>query len=311
LQNDGILFSQFITEQNRENQFQNVEKKSPEKNNVILSQSGWFPSLIIFPSFKADPLKLSWTTGLRFLDKSFNDYEYNGRNINENMTLWFLSAGERIPVYLWEKVGNGNIQISLEAGIKTLFIISNDSSRVANLINADFYFGIPLVYQLGRSLLKFRIYHISSHSGNSISNKNPLIQMKNPSNSALDFFYSYRLYERIRIYAGVGAVFLDSNDYSFDPFYMEYGIEYTPFGKFSFFDYFNLEPFIALHFRHYQEYYMKIDATTVMGTEIISNDYSGDRNFKLYIEFHSGKSLEGQFTKNNTFYVSLNMGYGF
>jgi len=113
----------------------------------------------------------------------------------------------------------------------------------------------------------------------------------------------------VRLYGGLGALQSDRT-FKLKPIYFEYGIECRFFGKRSYYHGLYMEPFIAMHFRNWQEYQYEIDGTYLVGYEFSKLQGVG-RKLRIYFEYHHGFSLEGQFLQQRTKYASVSFSYGF
>jgi hypothetical protein len=68
--------------------------------------------------------------------------------------------------------------------------------------------------------------------------------------------------------------------------------------------------FIALLWRNLEQLHYRFDGTYRAGYEFSKMQGIG-RKFRVYIGYHHGYSLEGQFAKMRTHYFEYNLNYGF
>ena len=273
-------------------------------NRIKRVRGVWFPqNTTLFAPLIANPRQVKYSLGYRMGD------EVVGKQATA------VSFGDDFPIFRWRQVWKwkGDFQISIEAGCWTLFSYDTKGKRVqdqfAEHFNTDFLGGLTLAYAVEGWSYRLRIWHLSSHLGDELIINNPGIVRVNPSMEAIDFFASYQLTAQIRLYGGVGVLQSD-NTFKLKPFYVEYGIECRFFGKKSHFHGLYYEPFIAMHFRNWQEYDFEIDGTYLVGYEFSKLQGIG-RKFRVYFEYHHGFSLEGQFMKERTSYASISFSYGF
>ena len=96
----------------------------------------------------------------------------------------------------------GNSQIGLQGAVFALFNLSTPSS---DLINADYWIGIPLTYRDGPWSFLARVYHQSSHLGDEFVLDNPTVARVNLSYEEVITLISYE-WEKLRIYGGGGYI---------------------------------------------------------------------------------------------------------
>jgi hypothetical protein len=264
----------------------------------------WFPQTTeLFLPMVADPRQVTYSIGYRQHDRVI------GKSVIP------VSLGDDFPLYRWLDIfwGHGDLQISIETGIWSVFDIDPPPPRIQSgteLKNTDFYVGIPLTYAINAWSMRFRIYHISSHLGDEFLVNNPNFIRVNPSMEAVDFFASYQALGALRLYAGVGAIFHWDPSFKLKPFYCEYGGEFRFCGSKFIQQRLYGTFFIAAHFRTYQFLKYDFDGTFVGGYEWSKLQGIG-RKFRVFIEYHKGFSLEGQFMKDRTSYISYLLSYGF
>lgn len=265
----------------------------------------WFPQTTeLYMPMIADPRQVTYSIGYRQGDKI--------RQIGKSAIP--ISLGDDFPIYRWLNVwGHGDIQIGIEAGLWSVFNIDPPPPRIQSgteLANTDFYVGIPLSYAVNAWSFRFRIYHISSHLGDELLVNNPGFVRVNPSMEVVDLFASYQAFGALRIYGGAGAIFHSDPSFRLKPMIFEYGGEFrfcgSKFIKQRLYGTF----FLAAHFRTYQFLKYDFDGTFVGGYEWSKLQGIG-RKFRLFIEYHKGFSLEGQFMKQRTSYWSYLLSYGF
>lgn len=277
----------------------------------------WFPQMTeLFQPLIADPRNVTYALGYRNGDKT----KVAGQKIFGDKAV-DISLGDDFAIYRWIDVFHGDLQIGVEAGIWSVFNMDPKPKRESGteLVNTDFYFGIPLTYARDRWSYRLRAYHISSHLGDEFLFNHPEYvatgskyptRRVNPSIEAVDFAISYQASEAIRVYAFPGAIVHSDETFKWKPMYIQYGTEARFLGSKFYKQKLYGTLFIALHFRNYQELDWNFDGTYRGGYEFSKLQGIG-RKVRFYVEYHHGYSLEGQFSKNRTHYMQYNLNYGF
>jgi hypothetical protein len=262
----------------------------------------WLPEECpLFLPFIADPRQVDYSIGWRVNDQVLAS------------DIGAVSFGDTWPIYQWCGMwpGNGKMRLELEGCVWAVFAHRQAS---APLINADYYAGLPLTYAFDCWSFRLRLYHISSHIGDEflLNNLCRGFQRKNPSAESLDFFVSNELTPDIRVYGGVGVVLHQDDSFKGGRFYAEAGLELRPEAFRVYYPCSRIVavPFYAMHFRYREDFKKHIDATYVLGYEW-AKVYGLCRKFRVYLEYHDGYSVEGQFSRLATNYLSIRASYGF
>ncbi len=114
----------------------------------------------------------------------------------------------------------GVSQIGLQGAV---FAVFNLDSESFDLVNADYWLGIPLSARFGPYSFLTRIYHQSSHLGDEFLIGNPDIPRINLSYEDWETLMSYE-WRQWRFYGG-GGVILNSEP-NLDPLHLQAGMEY-------------------------------------------------------------------------------------
>jgi hypothetical protein len=97
------------------------------------------------------------------------------------------------------------------------------------LLSADFRFGIPITYGVGRLHVKTGYYHLSSHLGDEFLLANPGVVRSNYSRDVLLLGAGYYLTDDCRIYGETGwADWAPSRGGVSQPWEFQFGVDYTP-----------------------------------------------------------------------------------
>ncbi len=263
----------------------------------------WFPQMTeLFLPLIADPRAATYSIGWRSGDKVIGKKTIG------------VSLGDDFPIYRWLDVfWGGDIQVGIEAGIWSVFNMDpspNIAKGCGELVNTDFYVGVPITFATGPWSFRLRGYHISSHLGDEYMVDHPDVVRVNPSIEAIDFFLSYQASEAIRVFVGPGCVVHSDPTFPWKPIYIQYGTEARFLGSKFHKQRLYGTCFLAMLWRNEQQLDYNFDGTYRLGYEWSKLQGIG-RKFRLYVGYHHGYSLEGQFQKMRTHYFEYNMNYGF
>ncbi|SCA63243.1 Uncharacterized protein SCG7109_AK_00210 [Chlamydiales bacterium SCGC AG-110-M15] len=272
--------------------------------NMIPSIKGeWLPEFPkYFKPFLADPRNLSFSFGLRFHDDVLGK------------TMSTASFGNEFPILKWNDVWTegSELQLGIGAGAWSVFDLNpSDDGDIVELINTDYYIGMPFTYTLGNIAYRFRLYHVSTHIGDEYIIANPTFERLNPSHEAADFFASWHPDDSLRLYGGLGRFLSTDSSFRQHPFYIEYGAEWRMFGRKL--PYFKLleQPFFAFHVRHMEDLHWQYDGTFRLGSEWSPIKRPNSYKMRVYLEYHDGFSVEGQFSKQKSKYMGLGISFGY
>ncbi len=266
----------------------------------------WFPqSTVLFQPLVADPRQPTYSVALRLDDHVIGN------------VVAAVSLGDEFPIFRWKDIfcWHGDLQIGIDAGVWAVFNYSDLPHRdheSCELVNADYYVGIPLTYAFDRWSFRTRVYHISSHLGDEFLVNNPkyIRCRKNPSMEALDFFASYQFSPHFRFYAGAGWVFHSDPSFHIKPFYVEYGAEVRLFGQKLYYHRLYGTPFFAVDIQNWQQQHWNLNVTYKLGYELSKLQGIG-RKMRVYVDYHQGYSFEGQFFNEKTHYTEFGFSWGF
>ncbi len=258
----------------------------------------WLPECpVLFRPFLADPRQITYSAGWRFNDQVL------AKNVID------VSFGDYFAIYRWCDIYGGQLQVEVEGAVWATFDPLDETSP---LIDTDYYVGIPITYKHGDWQYRLRGYHVSTHMGDEYLVKHPNFYRRNPSAEFIDLFVSHDLTDEIRYYAGLGVIVHQDESFRTGRVFAEGGAELR-FRDWGFTDLSNQlygEPYYAMHFRWRGDFKHHVDQTYVIGYEI--GKLCGlCRKLRFYIMYHDGYSLEGQFQKLPTNYISVRFSYGF
>lgn len=262
----------------------------------------WFPQMTeLFQPLVADPRGVTYIIGYRS-----GDHVIGVKTIN-------IALGDDFAIYRWvDALWHGDIQISIEAGIWSVFNLDPHPNLAGGteLVNTDFYFGIPLTYARDKWSFRLRGYHISGHLGDEFMVNHPGFDRVNPSIEAIDFCASYQATEALRVYVEPGVYVHSDPTYKWKPLYIQYGTEVRFGGHKFYYQKLHGTFFLAMHWRNLEQLHYNFDGTYRTGYELSKLQGIG-RKLRLFVGYHHGYSLEGQFAKERTHYFEFDMNYGF
>lgn len=213
--------------------------------------------------------------------------DYGGNNGLD--TVASVSVGDEFSLYQ-APVGGGAWGIGIQAAVFALFDLDAQSK---DLINADYWVGVPLSWRSGANAAILRLYHQSSHLGDEylLRNAGNRRSRVNLSYEVVDLKLSRDLFDRtLRLYGGGGVLF-DQEPSDIKSGLLQWGTELrTPW---SFADGL-IRPVAAVDFQSTEESRWRVDVSTRAGLELAS---SVDRDYvvQLMLEYYRGRNPNGQF----------------
>jgi hypothetical protein len=139
--------------------------------------------------------------------------------------IWDVTLGGRAGILRYgteDALRPQGVELDIEgAGMPRL-----DMEHGEDVVSADFRFGVPLTYGVGRYQTKFGFYHLSSHLGDEYMLRYPDARRINYSRNALVWGHSYYLMDDVRLYAETAWAF--STDGGAKPWEFQFGVDYSP-----------------------------------------------------------------------------------
>lgn len=258
----------------------------------------WFPqTTVLFAPLVADPRQVTSSAALRFNDNAV------GQHVGA------VSFGDDYIVYRWKDVWwwHGDLETGIEAGVFAVFDL--DHVKACH-VNTDFFVSVLFNYAFDVYSFRFRLWHLSSHIGDEFLLSNLDFDRRNLSDEGIDLFASYQLCQPLRLYAGLGYIFDRDKEFPEKPIYVEFGTEVRVFGERYHPDKLYMQPFLAMHFRTWNEHNWSIDQTYALGLEWSKIQGIG-RKARLFLEYHDGFSKDGQFLRHRSSYAAIRLMYGF
>lgn len=186
---------------------------------------------------------------------------------------------------------HGVSQIGLQGAV---FAVFNMDSESFDLVNADYWLGVPVSVRRGPFSYLARIYHQSSHLGDEFLIGNPNVPRINLSYEDLEVLTSYE-WRKWRLYGG-GGVILNSEP-NLDPLHAQAGIEYRRPSPFS-----NWQVVSAADLQASEELDWQGNASFQFG---FAYDGRANREIRFMLEHYRGFSPNGQFYNERLRYSGL------
>lgn len=141
--------------------------------------------------------------------------------------MWDISLGGRVGILRYGSTYGDDIQPQgFQLDVEGAAFPRLDPQEDRDLVSADFRFGLPLTYGIGRYQTKLAYYHLSSHIGDEYLLKNPTFDRRNYVRDEIVWGHSYYLTDDLRIYGEIGVAFYKSG--GADPIEIQTGVEYSP-----------------------------------------------------------------------------------
>jgi hypothetical protein len=266
----------------------------------------WFPqTTVLFQPLIADPRE----------PYNYAAYRYGDRVIGKQAAS--VGIGDDFPVFRWRDITkwHGDLQIGIQGAVFAVFNYKNIPDRnneSCELVNADYFLGIPLTFSHDRLSFRARLYHISSHLGDEFLVNHPkkIYVRTNPSYEALEILTSYQLSGHLRTYFGPGFILHSDQSFPMDYVYVKYGTELRILGQKLYYHQLYGTPFLAIHLENWQVRDWNLDLFMQIGYELSKLQGVG-RKMRLFVEYHHGYSYEGQFFLEKTQYGELGFSWGF
>ncbi len=202
--------------------------------------------------------------------------------------------GETFPIYRSD-LGAGQWELGFQAAVFAIFDMDSTSH---DLVNADYWAGIPLTYQIGCFSLLGRVFHQSSHLGDEFLLRNRTKRV-NLTYESFDLLASVEVTDWLRVYGGGGWLFDQEPD--LDPWSTEGGVELeSPIALFG--D--HARPIAGIDVKNHQENDWNSDVSIRGGFQL---EAASLKTTKLQIlgEYFDGHSPNGQFYERKIEYYGL------
>ncbi len=267
------------------------QKKDSNPSGIGLPQS------ILYPTQLANPRQVVFACGVRLNDSVAGQVSTP------------ITFGMQFPVYRWVNMDlfskTGDLQLDIEGAV---FGIFNQTARDNTLINTEYYIAIPVTFASNKWAHRVRLFHVSSHLGDEYLKTHKHVKRVNKSYEAIDYSVSYFVTKGVRVFIGPGVILHSDSEMSLKPLYVEYGMD-VHFDKQIRKELYG-QPFLSVYFENAQDTNWNINATFAVGYELGRVEKLG-RKARLTLEYHTGFSEEGQFSRKRNAYVQFGLSYGF
>jgi hypothetical protein len=254
------------------------------------------PNNLIYTSYLAGPKEP------RIGSSIYNDTEPAIVGTGREGWLWDTTLGGRASIL---RYGSDTVvhPQGFEVQIEGAAFVRLDPEDERDLRSADYRFGVPLVYGIGRWQTKFAYYHNSAHLGDEFQIKYPTYPRINYVRDCLVWGNSWYPYDWLRLYGEVGWAFFNSG--GSQPWELQAGCELLqarPTGGQG-------APFLAVNGMSRQELDWGGNVCVQAGWA-----WRGRRSEKLYrvgLEYLYGSDPQYEFVYNNQNRCGFGMWYDF
>ncbi len=212
-----------------------------------------------------------------------------------------VSFGETFALYR-DRLAGAWWEVGVQAGVFALFDLDAESK---DLVNADYFVGIPLAARSQDLSALLRLFHLSSHLGDEFILRSRVRNRVNLSYESVDLKLSYDAGDVLRIYGGGGYLF-DQEPASLHPWSAQLGVELrSPWPAAGT----RWRPVAGLDLQSREENDWAIDLSLRAGLQI--EGVLATRNLQLVLEYFNGHSPNGQFFKQELEYIGFGAHFHF
>jgi hypothetical protein len=236
----------------------------------------FLPSGRLFEPLIADPRTPHFSIG-------YQNYLHD--NQLENVVA--VSLGTTMGLYENNFFGAGRWQFAVQGAVFAIFDLDAPSF---DLVNADYWLGLPFTYRVNSFSASLRLFHQSSHLGDEF-----LLRVKpdrvNVSYEGVELKLSQDFFKRIlRIYGG-GSYLPHRNPPEIEEWAAQAGIELrSPRGLLSK----HVKPVCGFDAQVREESDWNVDYSARAGVQFDSEKLR-DRQLQIMLEYYNGRSPNGQF----------------
>lgn len=207
-----------------------------------------------------------------------------------------VSFGESFGLFQGAGPFSGRWELGFQAAVFAIFDLDADSK---DLVNADYFVGVPFSYRTGAASAMVRLYHQSSHLGDEFLLRNRVDRV-NLSYEAVDLKLSYDLPNGFRVYGG-GQSLLTREPDELNPWSGQVGTEWLSTEA-----WWNgaLRPLAAFDLQSREESDWNLDFSFRGGVQF-ENPTLQSRRIQLLVEYYNGSSPNGQFYGREIEYLGL------
>jgi hypothetical protein len=209
-----------------------------------------------------------------------------------------VSFGASIPL-MRGIVGDTTWEVGIHSAVFSIFDLDGESF---DLVNSDFWIGIPLTVQRGDVTALLRLYHQSSHLGDEFLLRSRVDRV-NLSYEAIDGLVSYEPLDWMRLYGG-GGILVHREPENLDRLSVQAGVELvSPLAFLG--D--RLRPIFGVDLERRQESHWHTDVSVRGGLQLENSRAFGGRRLQLLGEYYRGRNPNGQFWEREIEYLGLGL----
>jgi hypothetical protein len=264
------------------------QKRAEEKTKIEPELPALLPRGLLFHPLLADP---RWP----HFSASYQKYINN----DQLKDVGSATFGETFGIYRFMGPWHSVVGFGIQAGVFSIFDLDASSK---DLINADYFVGIPLTFKKEKFSDMLRIFHQSSHLGDEFILRGRAKERLNLSYESVDNILSYDLPLGFRIYGGGGYLF-DQDPSDLKPWSTQAGAEFrSPVSWFGGI----LSPVVAVDIQNRQETDWDVDLSLRAGFQLENQDVLS-RKMMILLEYYNGKSPNGQFFEQGIEYFGVGL----
>jgi hypothetical protein len=289
---EGVIRVEFVTEIKRTDTTDVHLKEKKQASEPDDQLPVFLPTTPLFQSLLADP---RWPHFSASLQQYIDDEQL--RNVAST------NFGESFGIYRSRGPWESTMELGIQAGVFAIFDIDSESF---DLINADYFVGIPFTIKKGNFANLTRIFHQSSHLGDEFLLRGRTDERINLSYEGVNNLFSYHLPAGFRLYAGGGYIF-HREPSGLDPWSTQAGLGFRSprlWLKRA------LRPVAGIDVQNRQESDWATDVSARAGIQFENPDFLS-RKLQLLFEYYNGKSPNGQFYENNIEFFGLGLHFFF
>ncbi|UCF94493.1 MAG: DUF1207 domain-containing protein [Desulfobacterales bacterium] len=260
----------------------------PGKEAVEPEVPAFLPRGLLFTPLLADP---RWP----HFSASYQNYSDNDQLQNVGSA----NFGETFSIYRFAGPWDSLWEVGIQAGVFSIFDLDAASK---DLINADYFVGIPLTFEKGNFANMTRIFHQSSHLGDEFILRGRARERINLSYESVHNILSYDLPLGLRIYGGGGYLF-DQEPSDLKAWSTQAGLEFrspVTWWEGSF------RSVAAVDIQNRQESDWDTEWSLRAGLQF-ENQEVLSRKLQILCEYYHGKSPNGQFYEQTIEYFGLGL----
>jgi len=275
----------------KDNDSKIINKSASEQDNSKkLTLDGSLPNHTLFEPLIADPKWPRFTLAYHYYIKDKALKHAFSPNFGASFGIYRIT----------DPAGNYEWELGVQAGLFGLMDIGKSPSA---LINADYFVGIPVSYQIGSWSGLLRLYHISTHLGDEfmLTSEGKKIKRINLSYEGVDLLVSYN-FQNTRLYGGGGYI-VHKEPSSYKPLKIQTGAEYYSSNTFL-----NgrLRPVMGIDIKAQEHGKWYPGISCKLGIQLENSSLTSSK-VQLMLEFYSGKSMHGQFYKDKIKYIGVGL----